>query len=76
MRLTLVALPEKEVVLVLGPDGQVYARAVINGRVCKMQRVFVHAIDRWVGTPKVEFVELWGVDVATGEEVVERMIPK
>lgn len=71
----LVALPSRTLELYLKDDGKAAARMVISGRACNMFKIYVDSTDRWVGPPKVNWVELHGVDLETGEHLVERMHP-
>lgn len=71
----LVALPARALTLYLKEDGTAAARLEINGRSADLFKIFVDSTDRWVGPPKVNFVELYGDDRETGEALVERLHP-
>ncbi len=51
------------------------AETSINGRPAVLEKMFIQARDRLIG-PKVEYVELYGNDLQTGEPCREKIIPK
>ncbi len=53
----------------------VRAEAVINGRPAALQKMFIQARDGLMG-PKVEYIELYGKDLQTGEDCREKIVPK
>ncbi|EQC26998.1 hypothetical protein SDRG_15211 [Saprolegnia diclina VS20] len=66
----------KDRAIVLLHDGHhVRARTTINGRPnVYLERVYVQSTTSW-GLPKVEFVEIFGVDPATNALVYEKKLP-
>ena len=46
---------------------------VINGKIAKLQSIFVNAVDNFVGYPVVSSVELFGIDVKTSNNVYEKI---
>eukprot|EP00746_Dinoflagellata_sp_MGD_P008381 gnl/MRDRNA2_/MRDRNA2_116774_c0_seq1.p1 gnl/MRDRNA2_/MRDRNA2_116774_c0~~gnl/MRDRNA2_/MRDRNA2_116774_c0_seq1.p1 ORF type:complete len:942 (+),score=239.42 gnl/MRDRNA2_/MRDRNA2_116774_c0_seq1:79-2904(+) len=72
-RLTLVALKSRLVTLQRGPGGPC-AMASISGRTCALYRIFVMAVEA-IPMPKVKYVNIHGVDLETGNEVVEKVLP-
>ncbi len=42
---------------------------------CVLERIFVSSTDRWVGPPKVDYVEICGFSVADGTAISEKVIP-
>ena len=53
----------------------VRAEAAINGRPAILVKMFIQARARLLG-PKVEYVELYGKDLQTGEDCREKITPK
>jgi len=73
--LKLVALPERPVTMYLDAEGKLHGTIAVNGAQVDLVRIYVHAVDRMLRTPKVEYVDLVGQD-AEGKYVHERIIPK
>jgi len=46
----------------------------IQGQQALLDHIFIFANEGW-GLPKVEYLELFGTDLETGEEVYEKLIP-
>ena len=46
----------------------------INGAQCELIRIFVTAHDSWTGLPKVQHVDVFGLD-QHGNQVTERIAP-
>ncbi len=55
--------------------GTVRAEMAINGRPAVLEKMFIQAKDRLFG-PKVEYIELYGKDLRTGEACREKILPK
>lgn len=53
----------------------VSAEVAINGRQAVLVKMFIQARDRLLG-PKVEYIELYGKDLQTGEDCREKIIPR
>ncbi|OGR46823.1 MAG: hypothetical protein A2X34_05410 [Elusimicrobia bacterium GWC2_51_8] len=53
----------------------VRAEVIINGRPAILAKMFIQARDRLLG-PKVEYIELYGKDLQTGEACREKILPK
>ncbi|OQR99678.1 hypothetical protein ACHHYP_05084 [Achlya hypogyna] len=72
--MALASLKDRAIVLFF--DGTcVRARTTINGRPnVYLERVYVQSTTSW-GLPKVEFVEIFGVDPKTSEVVYEKKLP-
>ena len=47
----------------------------INGKEAYVERVYVETKERMLGTPKVLFINLYGVDPASGTAVMEKITP-
>jgi hypothetical protein len=71
----LIALPERVVTVWIDAEGKLHATVLINGKVAELVRIYVMAVDRTMRTPKVEYIDLVGID-ESGNAVHERMIPK
>ena len=54
--------------------GRAVAMIEINGQQCELIRIFVAATDSWTGLPKVQHVDVIGLD-AHGKQVTERITP-
>lgn len=50
------------------------AEAVINGRPAVLKKVFIRSHARLFG-PKVDYIELYGEDLLTGESALEKIVP-
>ena len=50
-------------------------RGLIGGRMCQYLRVYVLAHENMFGLPKVAWVNIHGIDLETGEEIVEKITP-
>lgn len=70
----LVALPHMKPVLKM-MDGIPTIVGTLGGRQCRMFRVFASSSENMFGLPKVHFVNIHGVDLETGEEIVEKISP-
>jgi len=70
-KLKLVALSERPVTVRI-VDGKPIAKLQINGVQSRVERVYVHSKERMLGLPKVEYVDVEGVDDA-GKPVKERI---
>lgn len=47
----------------------------VGGRECFILRVYVSAKENMIGLPTVLWVNIHGIDVETGEEIVEKISP-
>ena len=72
--MTLAAAPQ--IPLAVKKTGEtVRAEGVINGRQAVLEKMFIQARNKFLGT-KVEYIELYGKDLKTGEACSEKIIPK
>jgi len=74
LELEMVAPIGRRVQIVPGGDGW-EARTRIDGRTCRIDRIFVQSIERRVLPPKVEYIDFAGREVASGEPCAERFVP-
>lgn len=72
-RLHLVSYKKFPMYLIKGANNKYYVYATINQKQAILNRIFVKIIGGSLWTPDVEYVEVKGVDPATGKEVMERM---
>ena len=72
--MTLVAAPERQFT-VKKEKGTFRAEAVIDGRPAVLEKLYIDASDGLMG-PKVHYIEVYGKDLQTGQELREKMIPK
>jgi hypothetical protein len=70
--LTLIAYKAQPIHLIVG-DGGVRPEAQIGGKKTHLTKIYVKATDALI--PSVEYIDLHGVDVASGKPVVERKKP-
>jgi hypothetical protein len=70
----LVAVPSLKTVMKFHGD-RIRLTGHIGGRDCFITRVYVMAKENFVGLPTVIFVNIHGIDIETGEEIVEKISP-
>jgi hypothetical protein len=58
----------------VGANGQAEARMMINGRYARLHHVEIHA-DESALWPKIQYVDIHGIDLLTGLSIEERYIP-
>ena len=73
-KMTLVAAPEKQIIVKKEKE-TVLAEAVIDGRPAVLEKMYINASDGLTG-PKVQYIEVHGKDLQTGEKLREKMVPK
>jgi hypothetical protein len=73
-KMTLVAAP-KQLITIKTEKDAVRAEAVIDGRPAVLERMYINASDGLTG-PKVQYIEVYGKDLQTGEKRYEKMAPK
>ena len=73
-KLSLVALSALNATAVF-VDGRPRVLTKINGKDAYLTFVYVNSTDNWIGLPTVNYVDITGVDAATGEQVTERKNP-
>lgn len=74
-RVFFVALKEREVI-VEKSEGSFRAITDINGKPSILERVYVESRERWIGLPKVVYIDFFGRNKETGSPVSERMVSK
>ena len=70
----LVAVPHLKAVMKMH-NGHPRLTGLVGGRQCIIIRVYVLAQENMIGLPKVIFVNIHGIDLETGEEIVEKITP-
>ena len=73
-KMTLVAAPERQITVKKEKDA-VRAEAAIDGRPAVLEKMYINASDGLTG-PKVQYIEVYGKDLQTGEKRHEKMVPK
>ena len=72
--MTIAAVPERKMT-VRKAAGAVHAEVVIDGHRAAIERIYIEATAGLLG-PKVKYVELFGKDLETGEERIEKIAPE
>jgi len=72
-RLKLVAQRQRDISIVRQGDA-IRAEAVIGGRRAWLQKMYVNT-HKFLAVPTVKYIELFGIDVTTGESVSEKVLP-
>ena len=72
-KMTLVAAPERQITVKKEKDA-FRAEAIIDGRPAVLQKLYINASDGLTG-PKVQYIEVYGKDLQTGENRREKMVP-
>jgi hypothetical protein len=72
-RLRLVAQRRRDISIVRQGDA-VRAEAVIGGHRAWLQRMYVNS-HKVLAVPTVKYIEMFGIDLATGESVSEKVLP-
>ncbi|ETO20641.1 hypothetical protein RFI_16576 [Reticulomyxa filosa] len=73
--LVFVALNSRPLALKIGKDGLPHCYGTANKKDCILKEMYVHATENFVGVPTVNYVELKGVDIETGDAIVEKVTP-
>jgi len=73
-RMALVALKERKIVVEKSPAGY-RAIALISGEESILEKAYVKSEERFLGLPKVIYVDLFGRNLRTDVPVTERIIP-
>jgi len=76
--LTMVSYKNKSLLLQKQLINNKYTYRVImllNGKLSELQSIFVNAVDNLFGYPKVESIELFGIDLKSCKKVYEKIIP-
>ncbi len=72
-KMVLVAAPEQQITVKKGADA-FRAEAVIDGRPAVLERMYIKVSDGLIG-PKIQYIEVYGQDLQTGEPRRERIRP-
>jgi hypothetical protein len=73
-RMTMVAVPGRQITVKQEKDAA-RAEAIIDGRPAVLEKMYINASDGLMG-PKVQYIEVYGKDLQTGEQRREEMVPK
>jgi hypothetical protein len=72
--MTLAAFPQRGITVFID-SGKAVAQAVINGGLSRLEKIYISSRETKM-LPKVNYVELFGVDPKTGERRYEKIVPK
>eukprot|EP01029_Cantina_marsupialis_P028379 TRINITY_DN776083_c0_g1_i1.p1 TRINITY_DN776083_c0_g1~~TRINITY_DN776083_c0_g1_i1.p1 ORF type:complete len:187 (+),score=61.18 TRINITY_DN776083_c0_g1_i1:55-615(+) len=70
--LSLVSLPERTICVKM-VEGRPRGVCIIAGKECYITKIYVNAKESMIGLPKPQFVLIYGIDIATGEVVIEKL---
>ena len=73
-KVTLVALPARALTLQI-VKGVARASIDINKKEAFLQRIYVHSVERTLLPPRVEYIEIYGIDPESGDQVYEKVLP-
>jgi hypothetical protein len=73
-KIILVALSSRPVTLSLDSNSAVHAQCIIDGKKSELHRIYVFAVERTIGWPRVEYIELFGASVDKGEPTYEKYV--
>lgn len=72
--MTLAAYPKRAIMLFM-EKGKAMAQTVINGRISYLEKIYISSSEA-KPLPKVNYIELFGTDGATGEGKYEKITPR
>ena len=72
--MTLAAYPKRAIMLFM-EKGKAVAQTVINGRISYLEKIYISSSEA-KPLPKVNYIELFGTDGATGEGKYEKITPR
>lgn len=67
------ALKSRNIEITKNEKGEIIPLATISGKTSALKRIWVEVSDGHLKIPKVHYVDVFGVDIETGEEVTERI---
>ena len=70
-----IAYPKKEMYLRKAKDSQYYVYTIIGGSLAVLKRIFINIDGGSFWSPNVTYIELKGINVATGGTVTEKIKP-
>ena len=73
-KMTLMAAPQQQITVKKTGDA-IRAEGVIDGRPAVLEKMYIKASDGLMG-PKVQYIELYGKDLQTGENRYEKIVPR
>ncbi|MDK2910244.1 MAG: hypothetical protein PWR20_1811 [Bacteroidales bacterium] len=71
--ISLVAFPQRKLILEKAGEGIYRSRIIISGRQAVLKKIYVQADPN--NSLRVQWVDVFGIDMQTGKEVKERIIP-
>lgn len=72
-KLNIVSFKKHPLFLIKGAENKYYVYTTINQKQAILNRIFVKIDGGSLWSPNVEYIEVKGIDPATGKEVMERM---
>jgi hypothetical protein len=72
--LTVVSAPDRPITVKKAGEA-IRAELVIDGRPAVLEKMYINSTDGLTG-PKVNYIELHGKDIKTGEKRLEKIVPK
>ncbi len=73
-RMRLVSYKQREI-KIFKQGGRIKAEVIIDGRPSYFEKVYISSKEGWL-LPKVDYIELYGQDIITGERRYEKILPK
>jgi len=73
--ISLVSYKKKKIHVFENEKGEMQANMVINGKMARFRNVYVEIAKNFF-IPEISFVEVFGEDLETGQEVYEKIIPE
>ena len=55
-------------------DGKAVAQLTVSGKMCYMEKVYIKVAKHLY--PPLEYIEIFGTEILTGKQIVERIYPK
>ena len=71
--MTVSALKARKIEIKKNEKGEIQPIATIDGKTAILKRIWVEVSEGHLSIPKVHYVDAFGVDIETGEEVTERV---
>ena len=74
--MTISALKSRKIEIKKNSEGVIQPLAQIDGKQAIVKRIWVEATKGHTIIPKVHYIEAFGIEIATGNEVKERIVKK
>ena len=73
--ITLMAYSSRVIIVSMGSDGKAIAKVQINGKISKLKNIYIDVSGSGFFS-SVNYIELIGIDLASGKSVIERFQPE